>query len=176
MVDTTNFLTTLGSPYWRSTLLKTGAVVAAAATIGTLLTDPDNRSYKSLDKPSWQPPKLAFPIAWTALYIDIALVSALVIAEAEEKESGSSAPYQQALATNLALNAAWPGLFFRSQRLWLAAVEAAALAASSTDLVRRAWRSSPQRGAVLAPYALWTGFATVLSTSIAWRNRKVSRR
>lgn len=155
----------------RRTLLKTSAAVAVTATIGTILTDPDNHWYRSLDKPSWQPPALAFPIAWTALYADIAWVSALVIANAEEEQPGSSAAFTKALAANLVINASWSGLFFRSKRPWLAAAGAAVLAGSSADLVRRAGRSSPQRGAVLAPYAAWTAFATALSTSIAWKNR-----
>lgn len=158
----------------RRTLVRTGAAVATTAVIGTLLTDPDNRWYQKLDKPAWQPPKLAFPIAWTALYLDIAVISALVIADAEERKRGSSGPDKKALAANLVLNAGWSGLFFRSQKPWLAAAGAGVLAVSSADLVRRAWRSSSQRGVVLSPYALWTGFATALSTSIAWRNRKKS--
>ena len=44
------------------------------------------------------------------------------------------------------------------------------LAASSADLVRRAHKASPEKGVVLAPYAAWTGFATVLSAVIARRN------
>ena len=44
--------------------------------------------------------------------------------------------------------------------------------ASSADLVRRAWKSAPERGALLAPYAVWTGFATVLSAEIARLNRR----
>lgn len=156
---------------WRHTLLKTGAAVAATAAVGTALTDPENSWYRKLDKPAWQPPKLAFPLAWTALYVDIAVVSALVIADAEEKKRGSAVPDWAALGTNLVLNAGWSGLFFRARRPWVAAAGAAALAVSSADLVRRAGKSSPQRGVLLSPYAAWTSFATALSTAIAWRNR-----
>ncbi len=159
-----------GDGHFRGTLMRTGAAVATCATIGTLLTDPENRWYKSLDKPSWQPPKAAFPIAWTTLYADIAVISALVIADAEKKKRGSSKPFQKALGANLVLNGSWSGLFFRSKRPWLAAAGSAALAVSSADLVRRAWKSSPQRGLALSPYAGWTGFATALSTDIARRN------
>lgn len=159
-----------GNARFRSALKKTGTAVGVCATIGTLLTDPENRWYKSLDKPAWQPPKAAFPIAWTALYVDIALISALVIADAEEKKAGSSKPFQKALAKNLVLNGSWSGLFFRSKRPWLAAAGSAVLAVSSVDLVRRAWKSSPQRGLALSPYAAWTTFATALSAEIARRN------
>ncbi|WP_083291037.1 TspO/MBR family protein [Corynebacterium sp. HMSC06G04] len=46
------------------------------------------------------------------------------------------------------------------------------MTASSADLVRRAWKSAPERGALLAPYTAWTGFATVLSAEIARLNRR----
>lgn len=76
-----------------------------------------------------------------------------------------------ALGANLTLNAGWSGVFFRSKRKRLATAWAGALAASSADLVRRAWKSAPERGALLAPYAAWAGFATVLSAEIARLNR-----
>lgn len=155
----------------RRTLLQTGAAVTTIAAIGTWLTDPENPWYRKLDKPTWQPPRLAFPLAWSALYLDIAVISALVIADAEEKRRGSAGRHWKALGTNLVLNAGWCGLFFRARRPRLSAAGAAALAVSSADLTRRAWQSAPQRGVLLAPYALWTGFATALSASIAWRNR-----
>ncbi|UUL77894.1 tryptophan-rich sensory protein [Pseudarthrobacter sp. Fe7] len=63
---------------------------------------------------------------------------------------------------------AW--LFWRSRRPWLAAAEAAVLAASSADLVRRTYRLHRTAGASLAPYAAWCGFATVLSAAIARLN------
>jgi predicted metal-dependent RNase len=33
------------------------------------------RSYRRLRKPSWQPPDVAFPVVWTALYADVAVTS-----------------------------------------------------------------------------------------------------
>ncbi|AMO89874.1 tspO/MBR family protein [Corynebacterium simulans] len=70
------------------------------------------------------------------------------------------------------MNAGWSGLFFRSKHKRLATAWAGALGASSADLVRRAWKSAPERGALLAPYVAWTGFVTVLSAEIARLNRR----
>lgn len=53
----------------------------------------------------------------------------------------------------------------------LAAIEAGVLAASSADLVRRASAAGGRTRWTLVPYAAWTGFAAVLSTAIARRNR-----
>lgn len=156
---------------WYRIAAGVGAAVVATAVVGSALTDPDSRWYRSLRKPSFQPPALAFPIAWTALYADIWLMSSLVIGDAVEAgDTGKLRSYTAALGTNLALNASWCGLFFRSKRPWLAAAGAGVLAVSTGDLVRRAWADRRERGALLAPYAAWTGFATLLSTAIARKN------
>jgi translocator protein len=41
----------------------------------------------------------------------------------------------------------------------------------ASDLIRRARRVSPAAAAALVPYPAWSGFATVLATEIARRNR-----
>ena len=158
---------------WQKTLGAVSAAVAACGVIGSVLVKTDSPSYRRLSKPSWQPPAAVFPLVWTALYADIAVVNSLVIADHLEADDAPAArSHAGALGLNLALNAGWCGVFFRSRRRGLAAAWAGALAGSSADLVRRAWKSAPERGAVLAPYAAWTGFATVLSAEIARRNRR----
>lgn len=156
---------------WVKTLAGVGTAVGICAGVGSILTDPNNRFYKRLDLPAWQPPAALFPIAWTALYADIAVMNALVLADAAEADDKKGWRMQvAALGTNLVLNAGWTGVFFRSKRKKLAAAWAGGLAVSSADLVRRAWASAPQRGAVLASYAAWTAFAFALSSEIARRN------
>lgn len=180
-----------------TTLAWTAAATAATAAAGGAATDPDSRWYLRLRKPEWQPPAIAFPVVWTGLYADLAVSSAVALDSATERDSavrrdtavsrdsaeaGSASPnskdprqevraYRGALAANLVLNAAWSWLFWRSRRPWLAAAEAALLAASSADLVRRTYRLNPRAGVALAPYAAWCGFATVLSTAIARLNQ-----
>ncbi|PNI09780.1 TspO protein [Arthrobacter sp. AFG7.2] len=172
-----------------TTLAWTAVATAATAAAGGAATDPDSRWYLRLRKPEWQPPAIAFPVVWTALYADLAVASAVALDSAAQQDSAaerdgaagsvstnSKAPrretraYRGALAANLVLNATWSWLFWRSRRPWLAAAEAALLAASSADLVRRTYRLNPRAGAALAPYAAWCGFATVLSTAIARLN------
>ncbi|SDL62048.1 Tryptophan-rich sensory protein (benzodiazepine receptor homolog) [Corynebacterium mycetoides] len=146
--------------------------VLATAIAGSLLTDPDSRRYKRLRKPSWQPPAAAFPLVWTLLYVDLAVISSTTIADSlEAGEPAAARADAAALAGNLVLNAGWSGVFFRSHRRGVAAAWAAALTASSADLVRRAYRRSPTRAALLAPYPLWCAFATALTARIARLNR-----
>ena len=174
------------------TLVWTAAATAATAALGGLATDPESRWYTTLRKPEWQPPTLAFPIVWTALYADIAVTSAVALdsggpadAHGNEATAGaartSGAPtaverqkairaYRAALAANLALNAGWSWLFWRSRKPWLAAAEAGVLALSSADLARRTYALNRTAGVALVPYPLWCGFATVLSAAIARLN------
>ncbi|WP_068324916.1 tryptophan-rich sensory protein [Janibacter terrae] len=155
----------------RDALTVTAATVASAA-VGAAATQPDSRWYRSLDLPSWQPPKLAFPLVWTPLYADIAVTSAATLVRLEEEgRFDEAARYRRALWTNLVLNTGWSVVFWRVRRPALAAVEAGVLAASSADLARRASAAGGRTRWALVPYAAWTGFAAVLSTAIARRNR-----
>lgn len=60
-------------------LALSSAAVTVTAAVGSLVTTPDDLWYKALKKPSFQPPALAFPIAWTALYASIATASTQVL-------------------------------------------------------------------------------------------------
>src|ERR1700712_1392611 len=154
----------------KATLAGTGLAVAAASTTGSIASPGRTPGwYARIRKPRYQPPSVAFPLAWTALYTDIAVTSAVTIdrfrATGREDKARS---YIAALGVNLLLNAGWSWLFFRYHKLGASALGAAALTASSADLSRRAAEADPRAGAALAPYPLWCGFATVLSTAI-WR-------
>lgn len=150
------------------TLAATSLAVTATAVAGGLASEPDNDWYRQLRKPPFQPPPVTFPVVWTALYAAIAAASAETIDTAEGPERTH---FEVALATNLALNAAWTWLFFRARKPVLATAGAAVLAGSTADLARRANKVSRRAHALLAPYLGWTSFATVLAGSIAWLNR-----
>ena len=159
------------------TLVWTAAATAATAAAGGVATDPASAWYRQLRKPDWQPPAVAFPVVWTALYADLAVSSAVALdshdptdAPGVKTRRQEIAAYRGALAANLVLNATWSWLFWRARRPWLAAAECAILTVSSADLVRRTYHVNRGAGVSLAPYALWCGFATVLSTAIARLN------
>ena len=157
---------------WGRTLATVSAAVAATAVAGSLLTDPDSAWYRSLRKPTWQPPASAFPIVWTGLYAIIAVATTAAITEAEEAgDLEKAAGLRRSLAVNLPLNAAWSGIFFRSRNLPAATLGAAALAASSADLARRAAATGSGKAVGLGLYAVWCGFATALSAELARLNR-----
>lgn len=163
--------TKTGLGRWLRPLVASGLGVAAAAGTGIAVTDAGSHWYFKLRKPSWQPPAMSFPIVWTALYADIVTVSTAVLAELEDTgEHRARAGFAGALTANLALNAAWPVLFFRARRLDLAVVGASLLAISSIDLTRRAGAAGAGKALALTPYAAWTVFAAVLSATLAAEN------
>ena len=154
-----------------STFFKTAAATTAAATIGALNTDVESAWYKKLDKPEWQPAPEVFPIAWTTLYTMIAHASGRVLSDLEEaNESRAAKRFQCALGLNLVLNAGWCYLFFQRKDTKVATVGAVALASSSLDLVRRAWKVRKSSGLELLPYAAWTSFAAALTAELHKRN------
>ena len=156
------------------TLAKTGGAAAATAVIGSLATGPVVQSnwYQTLRKPSFQPPRQAFPIVWPLLYADIAVVSAATIDELGERGARQEArTFTGLLALNLLLNGSWSWLFFNRRQLGASAILAGALAASSADLTRRAVRVNGAPAKALWPYPLWCTFATALSGRIWWLNR-----
>jgi translocator protein len=139
------------------------AGVTASAVTGALATDPDSTYYRTLVKPSWQPPPPVYGIVWTPLYADIALSAGHGRARERRNLIG-------ALVVNLVLNTGWSWLFFRGHRPWLAAAECAALTVSSADLARRVGAADRRAGLALTPYPVWCAFATALTVAIARRN------
>ncbi len=147
------------------------AGVTASAVTGALATDPDSRYYRTLVKPSWQPPPPVYGIVWTPLYADVALSAGHAISTlSEQGRAGERRNLIGALVVNLALNTGWSWLFFRGHRPWLAAAECAALTVSSADLARRVGAADRRAGLALTPYPAWCAFATALTVAIARRN------
>lgn len=156
-----------------STVIVTGLSTAAAAAVGSLVTAPAVREwYPTLRKPGFTPPTPVFPIAWTALYADTAVTTAIAYdALREEGRDDEARALAVALGCNLVLNAGWSAVFFGAHRMGAASVIAAVLTASSADLTRRTAAASPPAGVALSAYPAWCGFATALSTRIWQLNR-----
>ena len=144
----------------------TSLMTAAAAALGSLGTKPDSSWYRSLDKPDWQPPGVAFPLVWTPLYGLIAWGTGRAASVPEGRGAVLALT-----GADLAVNAGWCWAFFdrESPRAGLATI--ALLNGLNLVLLREAARRDPVAAAALAPYVVWTGFATALNASIWRRNR-----
>jgi translocator protein len=161
-------------------LLGFGAAVAGAAWYASRYNpkDPDTRRwYRSLEKPSYNPPQYVFPIVWTSLYALIAY-SGWRTWQAETSAERSHA--LRLWISQLVANADWTKLFFgkRSPSRALADV----LLLESLIIRYMVSANKVDRAAALsfAPYAAWVAFAAHLNAEIARRNpdaeREFSRR
>ena len=142
-----------------------------AAALGSLAMRgkgrPEGRWYRSLDKPSFQPPPYVFGPVWTVLYGTIAYAGYRVW------KAPSSAARTRALAlwgTQLVLNAAWTPLFFGARRPKAALADIVALDAAAGAFAVQAAAVDKRATAAFVPYLAWIGFASVLNGSIVAKN------
>lgn len=149
-------------------VLAVGLCLAVGA-VGSLATTPKIPTwYAGLAKPSWTPPDAVFPIAWTTLYVLMAVALWRLW-----QLHGPSPERRRAIGlwfVQLALNALWSPVFFGAEApraalavigvMWLAI--AATLWASARIDRMAAW--------LLAPYLAWVSFATALNAAIVALN------
>jgi benzodiazapine receptor len=138
------------------------AVCFAAATTGALFKP--GEWYDRLDRPSWLPPDWLFPVAWSVLYVMIAVAGWLV---------WRAEGFGLALgiwAAQLVFNALWSVLFFGIRRLGVALAGAVALWASILGCVITFAPVSATASWLMVPYLAWVSFACVLNWSMWRRN------
>lgn len=150
------------------TLIKTLAASAAAAVVGSIGTTPDSQWYRSLEKPAWQPPSIAFPVVWTPLYVLIAIGTARMIDA--EPDATTRRRLWGLTGTNLAVNAGWCWAFFaaESPRAGLATI--VVLDGLNIALLHEARKRDRIAALALAPYVAWSLFATALNAEILRAN------
>lgn len=164
------------------------AIIAAFPIIGGSLlsmfasqSSPAENSewYQNLDKPAYNPPPLAFSIAWPLLY---ALMGISVFLSVFGQRTWYVVAVYALLFLNLVFNFAYPFLMFRERRLLVAAVDVWLTLLTSLLLfgaivygpVRTEQEELYRSMAVWmwVPYVLWLTFASILATDIYLMNRK----
>ena len=120
--------------------------------------------YEALNKPFWTPPNLVFPIAWTILYLMIALAGAFVF-------SGPFKALKQLWMLQLLLNGLWSWLFFGRHWVLPGMIDIVLLLASIGWLTWLAFPRIRIAAWLLLPYLLWVGYASTLNLGIYVLNR-----
>jgi translocator protein len=145
-----------------------GALTAGAAALSTKATRESLYPwYVDLRKPPFQPPRQAFAPVWTVLYGLIA-VSGFRLWRA--KKSPRRTLSLALWAAQLAANAAWSWLFFRKHQGKAALLDIAVLETLIVGTLVSALEVDAPAAVMLAPYAAWVAFASVLNEEIVRRN------
>ncbi len=134
------------------------AVVAAAAGTGILFQP--GTWYAGLIKPVGTPPDIAFPIAWTLLYVAMAVAAWLVW------RVRGVGPALWLFGIQLTLNALWSPVVFGAHRLDLGLLVIAALWLALAATLRVFAHARPLAAGLLAPYLLWVTYAAYLNAGL----------
>lgn len=141
-----------------------GLVFATAAS-GAIFK-PGRWYREDLPKPSWTPPDWLFPVAWTPLYVTIAISGWLVW------QAGSGEALTLAMGVfgaQLVFNFLWSAVFFGLRRPGLALLELGFLWTSIVAMIWLFHPISPWAAWILLPYLAWVSFAGILNAAIVWR-------
>jgi tryptophan-rich sensory protein len=126
-----------------------------------------NPWFDALDKPSFMPPGWAFGAAWTILYILLGLALAMVLHARGAKDRRKALIL---FALQLALNFAWPPVFFAFHKVELALSLIAAMIVLSVGMIFLIWRIRVPAALLLYPYLGWLMFALALNYQVMVRN------
>ncbi|HQF14543.1 MAG TPA: tryptophan-rich sensory protein [Thermogutta sp.] len=141
-------------------------VCLGAGLLGSIATTSQvDGWYKTLNKPSWNPPSQVFGPVWTTLYILMGVAAWLVWRSADARSTWLPLAL---FGIQLALNAAWSWIFFKMQRPDWAFFEILILWVAIAATLVAFFRHSQLAGWLLVPYLAWVSFAAILNFTI-WR-------
>jgi tryptophan-rich sensory protein len=122
-----------------------------------------NPWFDALAKPAIMPPGWAFPVAWTLLYVLMAIALAIILAAPPSKARSVGIAF---FVFQLVLNLAWSPVFFAMHRIMLAfgLILAILVWAGATTIAF--WKIKPLGGALMLPYLAWLAFAATLNWQI----------
>lgn len=140
-------------------------ITLAIGFVASIFTRPEIEGwYRTLKKPAFTPPDIAFPIAWTVLYILIATSAYLVWQKRNATRAFKTAVVIYAL--QLFFNFCWSIIFFGLHQILLGLIIIISLLV--LIILNISWfnRFSKAAAWLLVPYLLWVGFAALLNLSI----------
>lgn len=124
--------------------------------------------YRGLAKPGWTPPDWLFPVAWTTLYLCMALA-----AERVARRAGVDANVGLALALyalQMGLNCLWTPVFFGLKRMRAGLLVLGLLWLAVAMTLVAFWRVDGLAGLLFLPYLAWVTVAGALNWSVVRLN------
>jgi benzodiazapine receptor len=123
--------------------------------------------YLALAKPAVTPPPIAFPIAWTTLYVLMGLALAVVLNARGARGRGVALAL---FGAQFVLNLAWTPVFFGLHKVGLATLVIAAMLALAIAATVAFARVRALAAWLMVPYLVWISFAGVLTWRIGQLN------
>jgi tryptophan-rich sensory protein len=150
-------------------------VTLVVAFVGSLFSSAGMTWYDTqLVQPSITPPKWAFPLAWTTIFI-LTAISALIVWNKGRKDKKFlwfkigekyTADFWWIIGlfiTNAVLNVLWSLLFFTLHLITASFIEMMLLELTVVMLAVLIWKISKTASLLLLPYMLWVAVATNLT-------------
>lgn len=144
-------------------------VCLGIGVVGSIFTRPEIPTwYAGLAKPSWTPPPFVFPIAWTTLYI----MMAVAFWRLWDRVASSDARRRAIIffAIQLVLNAIWSPVFFgwHGTRTGLAIIILMAVFIAAT--IVSAVKIDRLVAVLLVPYLCWVLYASTINSGVVALN------
>ena len=127
----------------------------------------DSLWYYSLNKSPLTPPEAVFPIAWTILYVMIALSLFFYVKDGLTKEKLTPLVV---FTIQIILNLLWSPVFFESHNIKLAFIIIVLLIIFVLINIILFYKNSKIASYLLIPYFLWLIFAAYLNFEIVMLN------
>ena len=141
----------------------------AVGGLAAWLTMDSMEQFAALAQPPLSPPGWVFPVVWTILYLLMGWASFLVW-----KSDAPQAAKKRTLGlygVQLAVNFAWPLLFFRAGLYGFALIWLVILLVLVAETMLAFGRIDRRAAWLLAPYFLWLLFAAYLNAGVWLLNR-----
>lgn len=129
--------------------------------LGSLIGNVQN-GFDGIFKPSFTPPAIVFPIAWTLLYILMG-ISSYIISESSSENKGSAFVIY---GIQLLLNASWTYFFFNLNWFLVSFMLIIVILALVILMIKEYYDINKTAAFLQIPYVIWLIFAAILSYNV----------
>ena len=143
------------------TLIISIIIPIAVGIIGSLLGN-SSMGFESINKPSFTPPGIIFPIVWTILYILMGISSYLIYISSNKDKTNSLRIY----ALQLIVNMLWTFFFFNLKWYLFSFIWIILLIVMVSTMIYKFFKINKTAGYLQIPYLIWLIFAAILNFSI----------
>lgn len=137
-------------------------IIVIAPLIGGFLSSllANLKNYNIINKPMFSPPKIAFPIVWSILYLLFGISFYLANKDYENKKITSSA------IINLILNYSWTFIFFKLKMYIISAIELVLIILSTIKFIIELYKENKTAAFLQFPYLVWLLVALYLNIGV----------